>query len=461
MQGLDKELLGALRSQLGADALETGPAISARYHADWSGHDPCAPAALVRPRSTEEVSSCLKLCNEFAQPIVVQGGLTGLAGGATPRPGELALSLERLKGIESLDAAGATLIACAGTPLAAIHEAAAARGLQFALDLGARGSCTIGGNIATNAGGVRVIRYGMAREQVLGLEVVLANGTVLSSLNSMLKNNAGYDLKQLFIGTEGTLGVVTRAVLRLQPAPCERHTAFVALTSFTELVALLGECRRMYGGQLSSFEVMWSDYYEFAAARVLTGARPFADRHALYALIELESFEPGRDGSRLEAGLAALMEHGVIKDGVVARSVEESNRLWRVRDAAGELMVHVPHALSYDISLPLHAIEDYLAQLKTNIAPLRGEMPALLFGHLGDGNIHLLISPRSPAVTPQLNAVVYGALQGFGSVAAEHGIGTQKRDYLGHSRSSAEVALMRQLKASLDPKRILNPGRVI
>ncbi len=461
MQGLSNELLGALRSQLGAGALETGADISARYHADWSGHDPCAPVALVRPRTTEEVSRCLKLCNEFAQPIVVQGGLTGLAGGATPRPGELALSLERLKGIESLDAAGATLIACAGTPLAAIHEAAAAQGLQFALDLGARGSCTIGGNIATNAGGVRVIRYGMAREQVLGLEVVLADGTVLSSLNSMLKNNAGYDLKQLFIGTEGTLGVVTRAVLRLQPAPCERHTAFVALSSFADLVALLGECRRMVGGQLSSFEVMWSDYYEFAASHVLSGARPFADRYALYALIELESFEPGRDGSRLEAGLAGLMERGVVKDGVVARSLEESNRLWRVRDAAGELMVHVPHVLSYDISLPLQAIEGYLAQLQTAIAPLKGDMPALLFGHLGDGNIHLLISPRNLAVTRQLNDIVYGALQGFGSVAAEHGIGTQKRDYLGHSRTPAEVALMRQLKATLDPKRILNPGRVI
>ncbi len=461
MQELNNELLGALRSQLGADALATGADIGPRYHSDWSGHDPCAPVVVVRPRTTAAVSSCLKLCNQFAQPIVVQGGLTGLAGGATPRPGELALSLERLTGIESVDAAGATLIAGAGTPLAAIHEAAAEQGMQFALDLAARGSCTIGGNIATNAGGVRVIRYGMAREQVLGLEVVLADGTILSSLNTMLKNNAGYDLKQLFIGTEGTLGVVTRAVLRLQPAPCERHTAFVAVAAFADLVTLLGECRRMYGGQLSSFEVMWSDYYEFAAAHVLSGARPFTDRHAIYALIELESFEPGKDGSRLEAGLAGLMERGVIKDGVVARSLEESNRLWRVRDAAGELMMHVPHALSYDISLPLPAIEGYLAQLQTDIAPLTGDMPVLLFGHLGDGNIHVLVSPRDPTVTGQLNAVVYGALQGFGSVAAEHGIGVAKRAYLGHSRTSAELALMRQLKASLDPKRILNPGRVI
>ncbi len=438
-----------------------GAEIGARHHGDWSGHDRCAPVALLRPRATAQVATCLKLCHEFAQPIVVQGGLTGLAGGGTPRAGELALSLERLKGIESLDAAGATMIAAAGTPLAVIHEAAAAQGLQFALDLAARGSCTIGGNIATNAGGIRVIRYGMAREQVLGLEAVLADGTVLSSMNTMLKNNAGYDLKQLFIGTEGTLGIITRAVLRLQPAPCERHTAFVALHAFADLVTLLSECRRLYGGQLAAFEVMWSDYYEFAAGHVLTGAKPFAEQHPLYVLIELESFEPGKDASRLEAGLAALLERGVIQDGVVARSLEDSNRLWRVRDAAGELMVHVPHALSYDISLPLPATERYLTQLLPAIAPYLSAVPPLLFGHLGDGNIHLLVGPRNPEVAVQLNEIVYGALRGFGSVAAEHGIGTVKRAYLGNSRNEAEVALMRQLKRCLDPKQILNPGRVI
>ena len=458
---MDTALLNALRAQLGADAVAIGAEIGARHHGDWSGHDRCAPAALVRPRSTAQVASCLKLCHHYAQPLVVQGGLTGLAGGATPRAGELALSLERLKGIESLDAAGATMIAAAGTPLAAIHEAAAAQGLQFALDLAARGSCTIGGNISTNAGGIRVIRYGMAREQVLGLEAVLADGTVLSSMNTMLKNNAGYDLKQLFIGTEGTLGIITRAVLRLQPAPCERHTAFVALASFGDLVTLLGECRRLYGGQLAAFEVMWSDYYEFAAGHVLTGARPFAERHPLYALIELESFEPGKDASRLEAGLTASLERGIILDGVVARSLEDSNRLWRVRDAAGELMVHVPHALSYDISLPLPMTERYLSQLLPAIAPLLSAVPPMLFGHLGDGNIHLLVGPRTPEAASQLNDIVYGALQGFGSVAAEHGIGTVKRAYLGNSRSAAEVALMRQLKGCLDPKQILNPGRVI
>ena len=214
---MDKALLAALRAQLGAETVATGTDIGERYHADRTGQDRCAPAALVRPRSTAQVAACLKLCHEYAQPVVVQGGLTGLAGGATPRAGELALSLERLKGIESLDVASATLIAGAGTPLVAIHEAAAALGMQFALDLAARGSCTIGGNIATNAGGIRVIRYGMAREQVLGLEAVLADGTVVSSMNSMLKNNAGYDLKQLFIGTEGTLGIITRACCACSP----------------------------------------------------------------------------------------------------------------------------------------------------------------------------------------------------------------------------------------------------
>ena len=458
---MDSDLLEALRALLGPESVATGDAIGERHHVDWSGHDPCPPAALLRPRNTAEVAGCLKLCHEYSQPVVVQGGLTGLSGGATPKAGELALSLERLRGIESLDVAGATLTAGAGTPLAAIQEAAGAHGLQFALDLGARGSCTIGGNIATNAGGIRVIRYGMAREQVLGLEAVLADGTVLSSMNTMLKNNAGYDLKQLFIGTEGTLGIVTRAVLRLQPAPCERHTAMVAVATFDKLIALLGECRRLYGGQLGSFEVMWSDYYEFAAGHVLTGARPFAQAHAIYALIELESFEPGKDGERLEAGLATLLERGIIVDGVVAQSLDESQRLWRVRDAAGELINRVPHALSYDISLPTAELEQYLESVRDALRPLMGALPPLLFGHLGDGNIHLLIEPRDPALNAQINDIVYGALRGFGSVAAEHGIGAFKRGYLGHSRTEAEVALMRRLKATLDPRAILNPGRVI
>jgi FAD/FMN-containing dehydrogenase len=454
-------LLGTLDAALGPGAVLTGDAISSRYHADWTRLNACAPAAVLRPRSTDEVATILRHCHAASQPVVIQGGLTGLAGGATPQPGEYSLSLERLSGIEAIDADGGTLRVRAGTPLAAIHEAVAQQGLQFALDLGARGSCTIGGNIATNAGGNRVIRYGMTRELVLGLEAVLADGTVLSSMNSMLKNNAGYDLKQLFVGTEGTLGVVTRAVLRLHCAPRERLTALVAVPSFAGLVAVLREARAALGGQLGSFEVMWSDYYEFAAAKTLTGPRPFAARHPYYALIELEALEPAGDGERFEALLARLIDAGTATDAVLARSLEDSARLWRIRESAGELLMHLLPVTAYDISLPIERMADYLREIETRAAPLLGKWPLFIFGHLGDGNLHVVASVKTAPDIAALDAVVYGALEGFGSVSAEHGIGVLKRGHLGKSRQPAEIALMRTLKATLDPRNILNPGRVL
>jgi FAD/FMN-containing dehydrogenase len=454
-------LLETLTAELGAGAVLTGEAISSRYHADWTRYNACAPAAVLRPRSTEEVATVLRHCHAASQPVVVQGGLTGLAGGATPRPGEFALSLERLSGIEALDADGGTLTVRAGTPLAAIHDAVAGHGLQFALDLGARGSCSIGGNIATNAGGNRVIRYGMTRELVLGLEAVLADGTVLTSMNAMLKNNAGYDLKQLFVGTEGTLGVVTRAVVRLHPAPRERLTALVAIPSFAGLVAVLREARAALGGQLGSFEAMWSDYYEFSAAKVLSGVRPFAARHPYYALIELEALEPASDGERLEALLARLLDAGTASDAVLARSLEESARLWRVRESAGEIMLPLMPVIAYDVSLPIARMDEYLRAVGQAAGPLLRELPLFVFGHLGDGNLHIVAALKTAAAAGALDAVVYGALAGFGSVSAEHGIGVLKRGYLGASRSPAEIALMRTLKATLDPHNILNPGRVL
>jgi FAD/FMN-containing dehydrogenase len=451
-------LLDRLRAALGADAVLTGAAIGGRYASDSSRLNACPPQAVLRPSTTGQVSAALSACHDCSQPVVVQGGLTGLAGGATPRADEISLSLERLNGVESVDPDGGTLTVRAGTPLAAVHEAAAQHGMQFALDLGARGSCSIGGNIATNAGGNRVIRYGMTRELVLGLEAVLADGTVLSAMNSMMKNNAGYDLKHLFVGSEGTLGVITRAVLRLHPAPRERLTALLAIPDFASLVAVLRETRAALGGQLGSFEAMWSDYYEFSVARTLTGPRPFGERHPLYALIELEALDPELDAGRLETLLSQLLSAGSARDAVIARSLADSARLWRIRESAGELMAYVRPVTAYDVSLPIAAMERYLAEVARRAAPLLGEWPLFIFGHLGDGNLHIV---ASAADAPALDAVVYGALAGFGSVSAEHGIGVLKRPYLAKSRTAVELELMRRLKATLDPRNILNPGRVL
>jgi FAD/FMN-containing dehydrogenase len=349
----------------------------------------------------------------------------------------------------------------AGTPLAAVQDAAEAHGLQFPLDLGARGSCTIGGNIATNAGGNRVIRYGMTRALVLGLEAVLADGTIVSSLNSMLKNNAGYDLKQLFIGTEGTLGVVTRAVLRLHAAPRERLTACIAVDSFAALVALLRECRATLGGQLGSFETMWSDYYEFAVCELGLTNRPFEASHSHYAIVELESLDPVSDRERFEALLTRLLESGAVAEAVIAGSLEESARLWRVRDAAGELISRLKVPMSYDVSLPIARMEGYLAAIDERTATVRHGRPLLVFGHLGDGNLHIVADLPGVADVEVLDNHVYRALTGFGSVSAEHGIGTLKRGWLSTSRLPTEIALMGTLKQSLDPRGILNAGRVL
>ena len=270
-------IVDRLRNQLADGAVLSGAGIGERYSVDYTGENAQPPLAVVRPGSTAEVAAVLRACSEFAQPVVVQGGLTGLAGGATPRKGEIALSLERLNGIEELDPVSMTITARAGTPLQAVQDAAAEAGLLLPLDFGARGSCHIGGAIATNAGGNQVIRFGMARNLVLGLEAVLADGTVISSMNKMLKNNAGYDLKQLFVGTEGTLGVITRVVLRLVPRLSSRCTALCTAESFDRIVDLMRAVRAGLAGSISAYEVMWASYYDKVLEIVETLRSPFAD----------------------------------------------------------------------------------------------------------------------------------------------------------------------------------------
>jgi len=453
--------LDGLRRELAPETVFQGSQVSARYASDWTRRNPCLPQVVFKPHSTEEVSVILRHCHAAGQPVVVQGGLTGLAGGATPRAGEVALSTERLVGIDALDPSAGTLIARSGTPLAVVQAAATEQGLSFPLDLGARGSCSIGGNLSTNAGGNRVIRYGMARDLVLGLEAVLADGTIVSSMNSMMKNNAGFDLKQLFLGTEGTLGVVTRAVLRLHPAPREQLTAFVALPSFDALVALLRTTRAALGGQLGSFETLWSDFYEYSFSAIGHTSRPFTERYPLYALVEMEAFEPVADRHRFEALLADVLERGIASDAVLAGSLEESARLWRVRDAAGELAPTLKNSVSYDIGLPIPRMADYLAAVQPVFERDVGPHPAWVFGHLGDGNLHVIAGLRDGVDPADFDAALYAPLAGIGSVSAEHGIGVLKRSWLGLSRNPEEIALMRRLKEALDPRGILNPGRVI
>lgn len=450
-----------LQQALGAEVVLVGDAVEARYHTDWSGTPPVAPWALVRPRSTEEVSTALRLCHAHRVPVVPQGGLTGLAGGAVPVEGGVAISLERMHAIEDINARSAVMQVQAGATLQAVQEAAVEAGLVFGVDLGARGSCQIGGNVATNAGGNGVLQHGMMREQVLGLEVVLADGTVLPMLRPMIKNNTGYDLKQFFIGAEGTLGVVTRVLLRLRPMPQAKATALVAMPSFDQALAVLQRMQRRFGNSVAAFELMWDNFVQ-ASVQWQHLQAPFAERHPFLALIDVDGKDEASLREAVEEALGEAMEAGDVVDAVIAQSQTQAKTLWKLREAPAELNTHMHPPINFDVSLPQSEIGKFADAIQ---AAFDAHWPGhftLFFGHVGDGNLHVSTDGASvhgecEAVEAELYRVV-GAFQG--SVSAEHGIGLHKKPFLAMSRTPAELAAMRAIKAALDPLGLMNPGKV-
>jgi len=455
-------LIRQLEQNLGREGLIRGSAISERYAVDFSGENAHPPEAVLRPRTVDDVARILSECSAAGQPVVVQGGMTGLCGGATPQGGEIALSLELLNGIEELDRDSMTMTVLAGTPLQTVQEAAAAAGFVFPLDLGARGTCTIGGNIATNAGGNQVLRFGMMRNLVLGLEAVLADGTIVSSLNKLIKNNAGYDLKQLFIGSEGTLGIVTRAVLRLYPAMPAKTAAIVAIPDFAACVTLLHALQRDLGGSLSAFEAMWASYFDCVIDRVDALRSPFADQYPLYVLAQSEGADHAVVRERMEAVLGDLLEQGVVLDAAIAQSGRETETFWQIRDGIAEITASLLPLVAFDVSVPISDMPGFLENVQKALDASFTDATNLFFGHGGDNNLHLTITTGRHEDREQICSIVYGATSAVGgSIAAEHGIGVSRRNYLKLSRSEAEIALMQRLKAALDPGGILNPGRVI
>lgn len=421
-----------------------------------------APATwMIRPKTTDDVGKAMQLCHEAGQPVVVVGGATGLAGGLTMTGNEWLLSLESMRGIE-IDTGNRVAVVEAGAILQDVQDKAAAAGLSFPIDLGARGSATVGGMIATNAGGEKAFRFGMMREQVLGLEVVKANGERLDLMNRMIKNNTGYDLKQLFIGAEGTLGIVTRAVLKLRPHLPVRNTGMAAVADYDAAVRLKSAVEEALGNELTAYEIMWPSLYE-VVTRNRAGALPLPLGAGMYVLFEAES-GAGRTTDMFVSSMEPLIEAGMVDDLVLAQSDTERNAMWAIRNNVPAMIAAFMPPVPYDISVPTAEMGRFVETVESDLLARWPEGRMTAFGHMGDNNVHLVVTlgADTAAGKDSLNHMIYDHVGRLGgSISAEHGLGADKRAYLGYCRTPEAIAAMRQLKELFDPKGLLNPGKVL
>mgnify|MGYP001476316030 FL=1 len=455
------QILKDIEAIVGTKGILTGNDVANRKAGIWIDEGIKAKA-IVRPKNTEELSKVLKICNEKKQPVVPHGGLTGLAEGAITLEGQIAISTERLNEIETIDTVGRTITLGAGVQLEKAQNKAEENNLMLAVDLGARGSCTIGGNISTNAGGNMVVKYGMTRDSVLGLEAVLADGRIVTSLNEMLKNNSGYDLKQLFIGTEGTLGFVTRAVLRLREKPKSTNTALLAVNSFTQVTQFLKHIDRGLGGNLSAFEVMWEDFYKQVTTEPALNSPPLSQGFPYYVLVESTGSNQQKDSEHFEELLEEALNLEIIEDAVVSKSDSDRSNLWAIRDDVEQHYQDGPVKM-FDVSMPILSMEKYITDVHEKFSENWETYKCVVFGHLADGNLHVVsgVGSDDDESIRKMESCIYDPLKSIGgAVSAEHGIGLEKKDYLGISRTEIEIDIMRTLKKSLDPNNILNPGKV-
>ncbi|HUG61825.1 MAG TPA: FAD-binding oxidoreductase [Methylomirabilota bacterium] len=469
---IDPSLLARFVAIVGERNAIADPDDQAPYLTEWRDLYRGETPMVLRPGTAAEVSAILALADRSGVKIVPQGGNTGLVGGQIPAPGsgEIVLSLARLDKVRAVDPLGYTITVEAGVTLEAVQRAAEAAGRLFPLTLASQGTCSIGGNISSNAGGTAVLSYGNTRDLTLGLEVVLADGRIWNGLRGLRKDNAGYDLKQLFIGAEGTLGVVTAAVMRLHPLPRETAVAVVGLPSPRAALDLLSRARDAAGPMLTGFELIIGRGMAFVAAH-LPGARvPIAGDHPWYVLVEISApLADGTAGRAMEDLLASGLEQGIVTDAAVAASLAQADAFWALRHGLSEVQKHEGGSIKHDVSVPVGSIPDFLDEV---IAALEAEFPGarpVPFGHMGDGNIHLNVSQPvgagKAAFLSQwdaMNAVVHGIVARYGgSVAAEHGVGRLKVDLLAAVRDPVDLDLMRRIKTALDPNGTLNPGRVL
>ncbi|WP_251862857.1 FAD-binding oxidoreductase [Achromobacter sp. Marseille-Q4962] len=461
-----------LLQTLGPDTVLTAADDIAPWLADWRGLYKGQAQAVVRPRSTEEVAACLALCQQAGVAVVPRGGNTGLCGGATPdaSPANVVLSLDRMNAIRSIDTIANTMVAEAGCILGNLRRAAQEAGRLLPLSLAAEDSSQIGGNVATNAGGVNVVRYGMARELVLGLEAVLPTGEVFHGLRTLRKDNTGYDLKQLLIGSEGTLGVITAVALRLFPRTDVRSVVLAAVESPMQALRLFELLFQKCGARLQAFEFFSGDCVDLVLKHAEGVQEPFAQRYPAYVLVELaDTADEAALNALLESVIGQALEEGLCLDAAVSASLAQLQALWKLREEISEAQrADGPH-LKHDVSLPIERIPDFMASAEARVRALYPDIRPYIFGHFGDGNLHYNLS--RPAGADRDWAAAHGAAitdavldevnRYGGSISAEHGIGQLKRDHFLHSKNPLELRLMREIKAVLDPAGIMNPGKLL
>jgi len=456
-------IIDLLIKTFGKDHLLTHDEAADRVASNWRQHENLDCLALLRPKTTEQISKMLQICNEFDQPVVPHGGLTNVVGGVATKPGEIALSLERMNQIEEINVQDKTVTVQAGVVLSDLQKALADQGQHFPLDLGAKGTCMIGGNIASNAGGLQALRYGVMRNLVLGLEVVLADGTIISSMNKMMKNNAGYDLKQLFIGSEGTLGIITRAVLKMEDLPKTRCTAFIALESFEKAVQLLQYAKKHLNNGLTSFELLWQDYYTLMTSSPSPYSPPLSQTFPFYVLMETHGQDAEKDKILFEEFLEKSLEEGLIADAAIAQSQQELDWFWGIRENV-ELVFSVHSTVFlFDVSLAISDMDAYIKKIRTELQNIWPDLHFYSFGHMGDGNLHLFVSCGDDEASTKhlVEEIIYKPLQQIdGSITGEHGIGLEKKSWLHLSRTAEEIQLMKTIKKAFDPKGILNRGKL-
>lgn len=457
-------ILDDLVQALGSDKVLMGDALKERYHHIWHMDQPLQALAVLLPTSTEDVSAALGICHQHNQPVVTHGGLTNLVGSTETQIDEVVISMEKMNAIEELDPASRTLTVQAGAILENVQMAATEQGLLFPLNFGAKGSAQIGGAIATNAGGLRVFRYGMTRNLVLGLEAVLADGTVISSMKKVIKDNSAYDLKQLFCGSEGTLGVITRAILKLVEAPKSRVSAFIGINDYNKVVELLRYMDAGMAGTLSGFELIWKEAYVGLTTHPSESRPPLPYDYNYYVLLEGLGSDQPQDELRLQNLLESALEDGLILDAAFAFSPSDLQWFWNIRENVDTLVQKCTHDQHFDISMPISEIGAAIDEMVQKLELIPGVEKVYPFGHVADGNIHFMIGKEnlSDPLRLAINEVVYQPLTALGgSVSAEHGIGVHKKAYLSLCRSEDEIALMRTMKRAMDPNNLLNPGKVL